>query len=260
VNKRDILRQTKAERARTLSLLSPLVAEAFDTPTALPGWRIREVVAHLIAIDRATVTGSILVAVLASTDKLERWNDAHVGKWADRPPRDLLLGLDRWGRRYATYVRIIPGPLFGLRIPTMYGRGPAGLLIWARPFDEWVHRQDIRRALGLPDEDVDLENVAEFVLECMVTNALPKLEGETGRVTVALERVSLPEWGYDLRARAGGPELSREAQAVVHVPAGAFVMAAAGRDRFEDLEEQGTLKLQGDEDLARRFLARVRIV
>jgi hypothetical protein len=142
----------------------------------------------------------------------------------------------------------------------MYGRGPAGLLMWARPFDEWVHRQDIRRALGLPDEDVDLENVAEFVLECVVTNTLPKLEGESGRVTLALERASLPDWGYDLGDRTGGPQLSREAQAVIHVPAGAFVMAAAGRERFADLEAQGTLKLEGDEDLARRFLAKVRIV
>jgi uncharacterized protein (TIGR03083 family) len=238
--------------------LSPLPSERFDTPTALPGWRIREVVAHLITSDRATVTGGILPVVFSSTDKLERWNDRQVTKWADRPVRDLLLGLERWGRRFVAVARIAPERLYRLNLPTMYGRGPAGLLLWARPFDEWVHRQDIRRALALPDEEVDVEVPAEFVLTAAVTITLPQLE-EGGRVAVSLTGASLPRWVYDPGARTGGPD-DGPADASVELPAPAFVMAASGRDPFEELRARGATKIEGDLDLADRFLAKLRIV
>ena len=35
------------------------------------------------------------------------------------------------------------------------------MLIWSRVYDEWIHRQDIRRALGMSDEDVDVEQIEE---------------------------------------------------------------------------------------------------
>ena len=260
MNKRDIVRSTVAERARTLALLNPLPVERFDTPTALEGWRIREVVAHLITTDRGSVTGSIAVVVFRSTDRLERWNDRQVKAWADRPVRELLLALDRWGRRFATYARAIPVPAYRLRLRTMYGRGPAGLLIWARPFDEWVHRQDIRRALDLPDEEVDLETVAEFVLTAISVNTLPQLEGASGRVALSLTDVALPEWSYDLAARTGGPGSAEGADARIMASAGPFVMASAHRESFAELEARGADKLEENEDLARTFLSKVRII
>ena len=54
-----------------------------------------------------------------------------------------------------------------VRVPTLWGRGPGGLLIWSRAYDDWVHRQDIRRAVGMDDEQVDLAPVAEFLLTAM---------------------------------------------------------------------------------------------
>ena len=40
----------------------------------------------------------------------------------------------------------------------------------------------------------------------------------------------------------------------------AFIMAAAGRDSFDDLLAEGALKIEGDQALAREFLSELRIV
>ncbi len=97
--KDDIVRSIVAERQRSLELLRSLAPEAFDTSTALPGWRVRDVVAHLVTTDRASVTGSLLPPLVRGQDAVERWNEKAIKSWADRPVPELLAGLDTWGKR-----------------------------------------------------------------------------------------------------------------------------------------------------------------
>ena len=59
--------------------------------------------------------------------------------------------------------------------------------------------------------------------------------------------------------KAAGPEVAAGAEARIHAGPG-FVMAAAGRDRFDQLQERGLLKIEGDEALARGLLEKLRIV
>jgi hypothetical protein len=184
LNKQEIVRAIRDERRRTLTFLQGLEPTQFDTPTALPAWRIREVIAHLITTDKASVTGANLIAVLGSMDRLERWNEGGVPKWANRPIPELMMGLDRWGRSLA------------------------------------------------------------------------------GDLVISLEGAPVPEWRYDLAARTGaavdGPT---EVSAVrLAAPANRFIMAAAGRDSFDALRRDGALEVEGDPDLATRFLACLRVV
>jgi len=261
LNKDEIVRAIRDERRRTLTFLQGLEPEQFDTPTALPGWRIREVIAHLITTDKASVTGANLLAVLGSMDRLERWNERQVPKWAGRPIPQLLVGLDRWGRGMRRLVRTLPSPLYRLRVPTIFGRAPAGLLVWSRVYDEWIHRQDMRRALGLTDEDSDLASPSEFLLTAIVSAVLPHVEAAVGGVVVSLEGAPLPAWRYDLAARTGGPtEEGSEVAARINGPGPGFIMAAAGRDSFDELKREGSLRVEGDEALASAFLAKLRVV
>jgi uncharacterized protein (TIGR03083 family) len=260
VNKDEIVRSIRAERRRTLSLLTGLEPERFDTPTALPRWRIREVCAHLITTDRAAVTGRILPQIVGTPAKLEAWNDRQVGSWADRPVQELLVGLDRWGRRFAGMMSALPAALYRPRIRLQWGRAPLGIAVWVRVYDEWIHRQDIRRALGLPDEDVDLESVAEFLLTAIGSATLPELAGRTGTVAISLEDVALPEWTYNLGEGTAAPGATGSPQAGIRAAAPLFVMAAAGRDRFDELRTRGALTVEGDEALAGELLAKLRIV
>jgi uncharacterized protein (TIGR03083 family) len=266
VNKGEIIRAIKAERGATLSVLRGLDPARFDTPTALPGWRVREVVAHLISTDQAAVTGAILPAILLAknTDKVEVWNERQVPKWANRPVPDLLMGLDRWGRRFVRLAGAVPAIAYRPRLPSPWGRGPVGIYIWVRAYDEWIHRQDIRRALGMSDEDVDVEAASEFLLTAIGLQTIHRLDGGRGRLVVELEGVALPEWNFDLATKQFGPDGSRSAAAEaatrIAAPAPAFLMAAAGRDRFEDLRGNGTIRVDGDQELAATFLSKLRIV
>ena len=265
-SKDQILRGIRGQRRATLSLLRTLDAGQFDTPTALPGWRVREVVAHLISTDQAAVTGAILPAVFLSknTDKVESWNERQVPKWANRPIRDLMMALDRWGRRFARFAGAFPAVAYRPRVPSPWGRGPLGIYLWVRVYDEWIHRQDIRRALGMPDEDVDLEPASEFLLTAIGLQTIHQLDGATGRLVLELEGVALPEWNFDLATKEFGPNGSQPVDADgatrIVAPAAAFIMGAAGRDRFDDLRSRGSLRVEGDEQLAARFFSRLRIV
>jgi uncharacterized protein (TIGR03083 family) len=260
VNRDEIVRAIRRERRRTMALLRALPTDEFDVPTALPGWRIREIVAHLVTTDRASILGLNLFGVLTSTDRVERWNDRQVVGWASRPAADLLAGLEAWGARFARFASLVPAPLYRLRLPTMYGPAPGGLLLWARAFDEWVHRQDIRRALGRPDEDVEVRDAAEVVFLATAAG-MPRWEDAgTGRVEVSLTGAAMAPWVFDLGALRAGPASGRPADARIEVPAPAFVMAASGRDWFRALRERGVLVVDGDEGAAERLLSRIRVV
>jgi uncharacterized protein (TIGR03083 family) len=265
VTKQEIVQAIRTERARTLAMLHTLEPAQWEIE-ALPRWRIREVAAHLITTDRASVTGAIFPKIVSSTsEKLERWNDRAVGAYADRPIDELLVALDRWGRRVAGVVKVAPTAAFRVRVPTMWGKGPAGMFAWSRPFDEWVHRQDIRRALGMADEQADLAVVAGFVLTAAGTSVLPGLAGRAGSITVDLSGVPLPPWTADLRSgeSAFGPRGdagSGDHSATIRAPAAAFVMTAAARGTFAELEERGELEIDGDRAAADEFLGRLRVV
>jgi uncharacterized protein (TIGR03083 family) len=262
MNKPDIVRAVKAERRATLTLLRELEPDRFDTPTALPGWRIREVVAHLITTDKASVTGGIIPTVLLSrnTDKLEEWNERQVPKWSHRPVTDLLVGLERWGRRFARLADSIPFGMYKVRIPTPWGRAPGGIGFWVRAYDEWVHRHDIRRALGLPEEQVDVASVSEFLLNAIGYGTITSLDDLVGTVAISFDGVPLPEFGYDLATGAFGAEVAEGADARITASAPEFIMAAAARDRFDDMIANGTMKIEGDEKLASALLEKLRIV
>ena len=261
MTKDEIVRAVKAERQRTLALLRTLDAIQFDNPTALPGWRVREVVGHLITLDKTTVLGANLHVVFGTMDRIERWNERQVPKWANRPAPELLIGLDRWGRRLVRLYRAFPEALYRLKVPTYLGRAPLAILMWSRAYDEWVHRQDIRRSLPLADEDVDLVPAAEFVLTAIGLDTVPRLHGRPGRVTLSFKDIPLLPWRFDLGAGSSGPEEQAGSTEVrISASAPAFVMAAAGRGSFEALLADGTLSLEGDEALGRGFLRAVRIL
>jgi hypothetical protein len=67
-------------------------------------------------------------------------------------------------------------------------------------------------------------------------------------------------WAFDLGRRTAKPTSGDDAPTHVSVPAPAFVMAASGRDTFEDLRRAGTLTIEGDAAAARWLLDRIRIV
>jgi uncharacterized protein (TIGR03083 family) len=116
------------ERADLAALLADLTPAQWDAPTLCTGWRVRDVVAHMISYEglgRREVARRALQAGFHP----DRLNDLGVAERRDDDPAALLARLrDRLEPRGLTAG-------FGGRIALV---------------DGLIHHQDIRRPLGLP--------------------------------------------------------------------------------------------------------------
>ncbi|MFP5022252.1 maleylpyruvate isomerase family mycothiol-dependent enzyme [Pseudonocardia phyllosphaerae] len=117
-----------AERADLADLLATLTPGQWDAPSLCAGWRVRDVVAHLIAYD-GLPWRELLGHAVRARFSLDRINDALVAEWATRDTAELVAE-----------IRAHPYPS---GLVAMFG-GRVGLL------DVLLHQQDIRRPLGLP--------------------------------------------------------------------------------------------------------------
>lgn len=124
----DLRNHAVAERADLLALLEQLTPEQWEAASLCPGWRIRDVVAHVYSYDelpRAGLAGAFLRGGLNPN----RVNAICLAAYAGQTPADLVALARRCGE---------PRGL------------PAGFQGGIALVDAMVHQQDIRRPLGRP--------------------------------------------------------------------------------------------------------------
>ncbi|HVL33568.1 MAG TPA: maleylpyruvate isomerase family mycothiol-dependent enzyme, partial [Actinomycetota bacterium] len=234
----DIASSVRAQRSRTIAMLEDLTSAQWEVAVT-PGWRVREVAAHLVATDEAALTGRLWTLGVRRVDmeRIERWNDVQVQRWAGRPIPALLHALDRWGRRIARATSL-PGPLGSKAIPTPLGKVSLQWLAGLRVYDEWVHGEDVRRALGLPSDDDPsiVEPVARQLLATIPVQTLPRVpHGARGEVTIAFSDVAVEPLGIDLGRKRYGSILANRGTRI-EAEAAALVMCAARRDAWREVE------------------------
>ncbi|HJQ46831.1 MAG TPA: maleylpyruvate isomerase family mycothiol-dependent enzyme [Amycolatopsis sp.] len=117
-----------AERTDFATFLETLSPAQWEAPSLCDGWRVRDVVAHVISYDELGGR-ALLDRLVRGRFLLGRANDLGVAHARDREPRELVALL----RKY-------PEP----RGLTAAFGGMVALL------DGLIHQQDIRRPLGLP--------------------------------------------------------------------------------------------------------------
>jgi uncharacterized protein (TIGR03083 family) len=112
-------------RARLLALVSGLDAPGLATPVpACPGWRVRDVVAHLTAVGEDVLEGRL------TGPPTEEESAAQVARFAGRPFPEVLARWDEVAPRFAAAID--------------------GFEVWPAVLDVATHEQDIRGALGAP--------------------------------------------------------------------------------------------------------------
>lgn len=260
-------------RQRSVALFDDLTGGELDT-VALPAreeggeaWTVADVFRHLAEVDRRTVLGSHLLAFLPGTSEseFEDDNDRMLERLRDVPRPQLREELITWGRRMRRIVRWTPDVVARRTVPTMFGRVSLSWFAALRVYDEWVHEDDIRRALGRdpldPDEDTR-ELLAEFHLRGLPPQPLQRIDRRYGLVEVAFSDVlAQPAWRFDLDEHLYGPRVAAEPTVRIETDVPTWTRIAADRIDWRDAERRGELEVVGeDRAAAEALLDVVRIV
>jgi uncharacterized protein (TIGR03083 family) len=199
---RELVRQ---ERADFVSFLGTLTPADWDADSLCDGWRVRDVVAHVVAYD--TFAPSIGWHFLRASFSVDRLNLRTADAWGKRSIDELLARLR---------ANLIPG-------------GITRLIGWPVALQEAVvHHQDVRRPLRRMRE-IPSERVVA-VLDCLIDPpflaALPKRA-----MGLRLEATDIGwHWG-------DGPVVTGTGEAIM--------LALAGRASvLDELSGSGVSKLQ----------------
>lgn len=249
-----------------LELAGSLGPDDWSRPTDLPGWRARDVLAHLVHLESATVgiaheSVDIGEAPHVRND-MGRFCEEGVVARRDVPPAVLVDQLREVtdGRRAA--LRAAPPTDPSASAPGVFGAigWDAETFFGNRPLDVWTHDQDVRRAVGRPG---GLDGVPAAYVAARLLRSLPFVVGKRiappAGTSVLLTVGALPpvavHVGEDGRARTATVE-EVSPTATLSTDLEAFTLAAGGRG--EPDPERWTL--DGDTDLARRVLASLAVM
>ncbi|WAL65843.1 maleylpyruvate isomerase family mycothiol-dependent enzyme [Amycolatopsis cynarae] len=185
----DAARLAMEERADLAAFLESLSPEQWESPTLCAGWRVRDVVAHVISYEGLGFR-DVLSRFVRGRFRPDRVNDLVLAEYGDHGPEEILALLR---------ARLRPRGL------TAAFGGMIALV------DCVIHHQDIRRPLGLP------RSVPEERLRPALRGALgaPVIRGFSRTRGLRLVATDL-DWSL-----GRGPEVRGTAEALL--------MAIAGR-------------------------------
>jgi uncharacterized protein (TIGR03083 family) len=189
MNAVSLKRLARDERADLAELLATLSPEQWETPSLCTGWRVRDVVAHMLSYDE--LDGRALVARFAK------------GRFL--PNRVNAVGLAESGTRGSDELLAL---LRDHLEPRGFTAALGGMIAF---LDCMIHQQDIRRPLGMPRQ-IPAERLAQGLRCVMLAPPVGAFWRARGLRLVATDL----DWSH-----GKGPE--------VRGPGEAILMAAAGR-------------------------------
>ena len=232
--------------------------EEFSTATELPGWTVQDIISHVIGIESDLLGRTALVHtpnfaalphvadpfaqyIEVSVDARRGTEPAAVRDELDEVIDDRILLL-------STGQLDIPGPAKAFF-------GSVERMLVMRPFDIWVHEQDLRRATDRPGNFV---GAGAQVTSAAIRSMLPRVVGKAVKppagtsvrwvVTGGVPFTATIVMGDDGRA-AESADFVGEPTATLHADWLAFAHISAGRK--PDTEPQ----ISGDRELAADVLA-----
>ncbi|GAA1244384.1 maleylpyruvate isomerase family mycothiol-dependent enzyme [Kitasatospora nipponensis] len=249
-------------------LLAPLPGDSWNRPTECPGWSVRDVVSHVIAVESELLGDPRPIHSLPSDlrhikDELARYLELPVDKrrchTAPEMTSELEYVIIRRSRalRNATtgaddQVRFPAGP-FSFDLPYRQ-------LLRIRTLDVWVHEQDLRRALRLPG---NLDSPGALVTRDVLLEGLPKvvakLAGAPAGSAVAFDVTGPLEFLRTVRVDENGrgsidSTIALGPDVRFTLDWDTYLRLATGRVRPDALPA-GAVEVAGDTELANRILA-----
>ncbi|WP_220471852.1 maleylpyruvate isomerase family mycothiol-dependent enzyme [Tomitella gaofuii] len=229
-------------------LLRTLDAEQWQAATALPGWTVHDVAAHIIGTEsmldgRETPPAPVGAAPAAHVrNPIGEVNERWVRSLRDVRPADLM---DRWTALLARRRRALeqmPQASFDVATTTPVGPESYGRFMRIRLFDCWMHELDIRDAVARPGEEGGARAELAFT---EIAGAVPFLVGKKAgapdgaRVRLRLDGPILRTFDVQVTdGRAAMAPIDGEPDVTVTMPSGGFARLAGGRMTMDEVVHQ----------------------
>jgi uncharacterized protein (TIGR03083 family) len=266
-----LLATARAERealGRTMQYTPP---EAWGQDSLSPGWRNRDIVAHLASTEvaaAAVIAGEVpgefeeyAKGLEGEPASLDGFNEFAVRRRAELPFRQVVT---EWGQAanlgLARASKISPDDWVGLKVQWMAGPLAVRYLVQSRVMEWWFHGEDIRDGGGNPPR---LEHPPIYCVNDLAVRTIPYALSRAGlsfpgrSVRVDLEAVGGGSWHWSLAPREHPPP-GKAPDALINGRAYAFALVAGRRVPAEYYLAEGILQTGGDDALAETVLQHLR--
>jgi uncharacterized protein (TIGR03083 family) len=271
LDQRWLLSTARFEReamGRTIQYTPP---EAWEQESVSPGWRNRDVVAHLAASEvaaAAAMAGEVSAELEEYTKSLdgarftlEGFNEWSVRKRAEEPFRVVVR---EWGQAadlfLARAAKVTSEEWTSRKVMWAGGEIGVSYLIQSRVMEWWLHGEDVLAGGGNPPR---LEHPPIFCVNDLAIRTIPyslSLAGLTfpGKsVKIDLEGVGAGSWHQGLAARdKPGPD--KQPDSLIYGRGYSFALVAGRRVPAEYYLAEGSLQTSGDDQLAETVLMHLR--
>lgn len=268
IDRESIVEALDAEWAEFAGLLSTLSPVDWEAPSPCPGWRVRDVVAHVIGTEsgldgqQAPATDVDVTTLPHVHNEIAAANERWVLSMRDAPSEQLEDWFWAITRRRLAALRSMSETDFAAPSWTPAGPSTYGRFMRIRLFDCWLHEQDVREALRRPGHDSG--PCAELALD-EIEAALGYLVGKRAQaptgssVSIRLTGPVRREFQVEVTDRARLVDrLVGPPTATLRLSSNLFTRLAGGRVVPEaHLRE---VELSGDEELGRRIASNLAFI
>ena len=238
-----------------------LSADQWNQPTDLEGWSVRDVLAHMASIEshllgRPEPEHSVREAPHVK-NLLGAWNEQRVDHRRSWDVSDVLQEFEEVTHEREPVLRTLDDERLANVEATPLGEMPLQRFVQTRLLDSWVHEQDIRRAVGLPETHGSA--AAARVLD-IALSWLPRAVAKGGvregeMVVMEIHGPHPRSAAAQVRSGRGVACASREGAAVRLAAAVApFLRVACGRRAPAVAVASGDIEVAGDSHLAEQVL------
>jgi uncharacterized protein (TIGR03083 family) len=243
-----------------LALGEELTDQDWERPTRCPGWRVKDLYAHVVGTESMLLGRRPPEVEVRERPHVRNdigaFNEAWVVALESRSRAELLnLIREVIAERRAALSALSDDAWEEVGF-TPAGQDTHGRFMRIRVFDQWMHEQDARAAVGRPGHVVG--PAVTLSLEeagASLGYVVGKRAGAPAGTGVRIEVTGPTTRRYDLDVaeRASVVEdLGRDPDVELRIPLEAFVALIGGRDDAE--RARAVVEVRGDEDLARRIL------
>jgi uncharacterized protein (TIGR03083 family) len=247
-------------------LVAGLDENQWRTATALPGWTVFDVIAHIVGIESMLLGEPTprheadLSALPHVHNEIGALNEAWVADLRPLSGERLAAKFTEITDRRRKALVAMTDEQWTEPGPTPVGIAPYSRFMQIRLFDCWMHELDIADALGIAlDEGGPRAEIAFAELTPTVGRAVVKgaQAPDGSRITVALTGPAARRLHLQVDGRANlVDELDGPATVTVELPSGLFARLRAGRTTAAAHSDE--IAVTGDQELGNRLVENLR--